>query len=41
MGIEARIIPVFIALNQKLANEKIMDDFLVFAAGMRIKYVIE
>jgi len=38
---EARLAPQFIALNFKLANEKIRDDFLVFAAGMRIKYGIE
>jgi len=33
--------PPFIALNLKLTNEKIRDDFLVFTAGMRIKYGIE
>jgi len=32
MTIEARLFPPFIALNSKLTNEKIRDDFLVFAA---------
>jgi len=31
--VEARLLPPFIALNSKLTNEKIRDDFLVFAAG--------
>jgi len=39
--IEARLLPSFIALNSKLANGKIRDDFSVFAAGTRIKYGIE
>jgi len=38
---KARLLPSFIALHYKLANEKIRDDFLVFTAGMRIKYGIE